>query len=145
MLASGRRNQNTIWSLLDEAGTSFEDETSLKDLGESHFANIFKDDGGTSLYHQLKVILLYPRMIPAEKDVDLTCQVTLGEVEIALKSFKKDRSPGPDGWPIEFYLHFFDLMGSDLLSAVDMTRVSRNIPSSLNSTFIALIPKKDKP
>ena len=51
MLASGRRNQNTIWSLLDEAGTTFEDETSLKDLGESHFSNIFKDDGGTSLYH----------------------------------------------------------------------------------------------
>ena len=33
----------------------------------------------------------------------------------------------------------------DLLSAIDSTRVTGNIPSYLNSTFIALIPKKDKP
>ena len=91
------------------------------------------------------VILLYPRMIPVENAEDLTCRVSLGEIESTLKSFKKDRSPGPDEWPVEFYMHFFDLLGSDLLSAVDLTRVSGIIPSSLNSTFIALIPKKDKP
>ena len=87
MLASGRRNQNTIWSLSDEAGNTFEEETALKDLGESHLANNFKDDGETCIYHQLKVILLYPRMIPIEKSTDLTYQVTLGEIELALKYF----------------------------------------------------------
>ena len=51
MLASGRRNQNSIWSLSDEDGNIYEDETTLKDLGLSHFANIFKDDGGTFLFH----------------------------------------------------------------------------------------------
>ena len=84
-------------------------------------------------------------MISVDSAATLTCQVSIGEIEQALKSFRKDRSPGPDGWPVEFYLHFFDLLGMDLLSAVDLTRVSENIPCSLNSTFIALIPKKDKP
>ena len=145
MLASGRRNQNSIWSLFDGSGTSFEDEDALKALGMKHFAHIFKDDWGTCIIQQLSVIQLYPRMVPLENASDLTCPVSIGEVEHALKSFKKDRSPGPDGWPVEFYLFFFDLLKNELLSAVDTTRVTGIIPASLNSTFIALIPKKDNP
>ena len=48
-LASGRRNQNTIWSLMDEDGNSVEDKTALKEMGLSHFAHIFCDDKQTSL------------------------------------------------------------------------------------------------
>ena len=87
MLASGWRNQNSILSLSDEAGIIYEHETTLKELGQTHFANIFKDDGGTCLSQQLKVVLLYPRMIPDVNATDLTCQVSLGEIELALKSF----------------------------------------------------------
>ena len=32
-LASGIRNQNSIWSLLDEEGHIIEDEVALKDMG----------------------------------------------------------------------------------------------------------------
>ena len=66
-------------------------------------------------------------------------------VEKDLKLFNKDKAPGRDGWPVEFYLFFFDLLKNELLSAVDTTRVTGIIPASLNSTFIALIPKKDNP
>ena len=48
-LASGRRNQNTIWSLLDEDGGIVEEETALKELGLSHFSQIFYDDKQTGL------------------------------------------------------------------------------------------------
>ena len=84
-------------------------------------------------------------MVPKENASNLSCPVSIGEVEHALKSFKKYCSPGPDGWPVEFYLFFFDLLKNELLSAVDTTRVTGIIPASLNSTFIALIPKKDNP
>ena len=87
MLASGRRNQNSIWSLVDEDGNSYEDEAGLKELVQSHFANIFRDDGGTCLMNQLKVVMLYPKMISDENESDLSCPVTLGEIEFALKYF----------------------------------------------------------
>ena len=48
-LASGRRNHNTIWSLMDEDGNSVEDENALKEMGLSHFAHIFSDDKQTIL------------------------------------------------------------------------------------------------
>ena len=80
MLASGRRNQNSIWSLSDEAGNTIEEETALKELGQAHFANIFKDEGETCISHQLKVVLLYPRMILDVNATDLTCPISLGEI-----------------------------------------------------------------
>ena len=43
-LASGIRNNNTIWSLEDEDGHCIEDEVALKELGQRHFAHIFSDD-----------------------------------------------------------------------------------------------------
>ena len=66
-------------------------------------------------------------------------------MEAALKSFKKDKSSGPDGWPIEFYLAFFDLLEPDLVKMVETSRKDGQVVPSLNSTFIALIPKKDLP
>ena len=64
-------------------------------------------------------------------------------METALKSFKKDKSPGPNGWPVEFYLAFFDILGPELVKVVESSRKDGRVAPSLNSTFIALIPKKE--
>ena len=130
---------------MNEEGTAVEDELGLKELGCKHFAQIFCDDNQTDLLAQLKVAILYPIMISPMDAPCLTKPVTIAEIESALHSFKKDRSPGPDGWPAEFYIHFFGLLGKDLLAAIEHTRVSGCVPPSLNSTFLAMIPKKDKP
>ena len=144
-LASGCRNQNVIWALEDEEGHSVEEEASLKELGLRHFSHIFKDDKQTCIFSQLKVIMLYPSMFSIEDDCGFIESVSVLEIEGALRSLKNDKSPGPDRWPVEFFLHFFELVGRDLLKVVESSRISGRITPSLNSTFLALIPKKDKP
>eukprot|EP00253_Pinus_taeda_P008243 PITA_08243 len=67
------------------------------------------------------------------------------ELESTIKWFKKDRSPGPDGWTIEFYSAFLDLLGNDLLNIIEQSRRSGRISSAIKSTFIALIPKANHP
>ena len=143
VVASGRRLQNMVWSLEYSDGNLIEEEIPLKEFGKAYFEIIYKEDGCTSLEHQLKVVSLFPRMIPSEHSSLLSCPVSLKEIELSLKYFKKYRSPGPDGWPVEFYMHIFDLLGPVLLKTIDLTRTSGFIPPSLNSTFPALIPKKD--
>ena len=55
-----------------------------------------------------------------DEDIDCFLKPILGpEVEAVLKGFNKDKSPGPDGWPVEFFLAFFDLVGEDLVLAVE--------------------------
>lgn len=67
------------------------------------------------------------------------------ELEDTLKCFSKDKISGPDGWFIEFYLDFFDLIGLDLLRVVEESRISGQMEAAISSTFIALILKVDNP
>jgi hypothetical protein len=62
-----------------------------------------------------------------------------------LKLFAKDKSPALDGWTVEFFIHFFDILGDDLLELVEDSRIRGKVQCSLNSTFLALIPKMNKP
>jgi hypothetical protein len=91
------------------------------------------------------VARLYPHAISEEDSLLLDNPCTLQEILVALKSFSKDKSPGPDGWTVEFYLHFFDLVGPDLLELVEDTRLSGKVVGALNSTFLTLIPKSASP
>lgn len=50
---------------------------------------------------------------------------------------------GLEGWSIEFYLDFFEIIGRDLLVVVEESRLTSYILLAINSTFIALIPNMD--
>ena len=119
-----------------------DDEGNLKDLGIKHFSQIFKDDNQSNILAQLKVIKLFPSMLTKEGAHCLIEEFSIGEIEGAFNTFKKDKSHGPDGWPVEIFLEFFDLIGRDLLNAMECSRVSRRVTPSLNSTFLSLIPKR---
>jgi len=62
---------------------------------------------------------LYPQSITAEENSHFLIPCNIQEVLAALKSFSKDKIPGPDGWTVEFYLHFFNLMGPNLLDLIE--------------------------
>ena len=62
-----------------------------------------------------------------------------------LKTFKKDKAPGPDGWPVEFFLTFLDLLGPLLVNLVEFSRIHDRVAPAINSTFVALIPKLNLP
>jgi hypothetical protein len=50
-----------------------------------------------------------------------------------------------DGWTVEFFLHYFELVGEDLLGMVEESRRRGEVIKALNSTFLVLIPKVNKP
>jgi len=87
----------------------------------------------------------YSRMITDAEAENLFLPVKLEEIRDVLNFFNIDKSPGPDGWTVELFVHFFDLVGGDLLNMVEETRQRGKISGGLNLTFIALIPKVNKP
>ena len=44
---------------------------------------------------------------------------TLEECEKVLKTFEENKSPGEDEFTAEFYKHFFDLVGADLINSLN--------------------------
>ena len=53
------------------------------------------------------------------------------------------KAPGPDGLTVEFFKACWDLVKLDVWAVVENWRRSSYILKSLNSTFIALIPKEE--
>ena len=60
-----------------------------------------------------------------------------------MASFEKDKSPGEDGFTVEFYLAFFDLVGANLVRSLNAGHEKGRLSISQRSGIITLIPKED--
>eukprot|EP00253_Pinus_taeda_P025252 PITA_25252 len=143
--ANGRKAINTIWELKDERGLPVSSQQNLARLANAHFRGIYKAPGDINILEIMRIAELFPIFVDQDDSEELQKEVTLVELEATLKWFKKDKSPAPDGWTIEFYIAFFDMLGQDLLHIVEDSRRRGRISSAIKSTFISLIPKTDAP
>eukprot|EP00253_Pinus_taeda_P032108 PITA_32108 len=137
-----RFRSRAIW---DGQGSTANTFPQLPSLANSHFKSAFQDTRDSNLAEIIRVSQLFPKCVELEDEEDLVQDVTLDELEASLKWFSKDKSPGLVGWTIEFYLSFFEVIGSDLLSVFEESQTSGRLEAAITSTFIALIPKTDKP
>jgi hypothetical protein len=143
--AKGRKMENTIWILKDSFGrkiTSFEDQAQL---GSQHLKKIFIAKGRVTIDVIVQMALLFPRFLEEEYNRSLMEEVSKDKLKEVLHSFQKYKSPGPDGWSIEFFVGLFDLIVKEIIKVVEEYQRNNYIHASLNETFISLIPKKDDP
>lgn len=117
----------------------------LSHLGSSHFRNLYKQPPGSTVADIINIAGHFPKFVNENEAEALFDPVTPRELESTLKWFKKEKSPGTNGWTIEFYITFYELLSNDLLRVVEECRISRSLYNAINSTFIALIPKSDSP
>lgn len=143
--ADSRRMHNAIWDLNDHGGRRIWGTDDLLGEATRHFHDYYCDPKNTSLAEQFKVIKEYPRMFNDEEGMDIFRDVTLQDVENTLHGFAKDKSPGPDGWTVEIFIHFFDIMGEDIRLAVEESWKFGTVFGALNSTYLTLIPKTSHP
>ena len=59
-----------------------------------------------------------------------------------LKCFSKYKSRGRNRWAIEFFLHFFYLLGDEIVVVIEDTRIFGVVPELLSLAHITLIPNK---
>lgn len=143
-LASFNRNKKLIWSIENNRAETIRGQEAIKDEAAIHFEQLYKSYSNTSLLDKLAAASLYPKMVSTSEAVDLFNPVSLQELKEVLVHFKKERSPGPDGWTIEFFVYFFELMSTDLLQMmIEDTRTKGKVTKSLNSTFLVSIPKEN--
>ena len=87
---------------------------------------------------------MFPRDITKDMNDELTKDILEEEITQVLHSFQKGKSPGPDGFTLEFFIGLYDLIKKDILVVVHESRKSGKVLGGMNSTLISLIPKKQK-
>ena len=55
-----------------------------------------------------------------------------------------NKSPGPDGFTMEFFKGAWEVIGGDVTMAIQSFFIKGFLPKGLNSTILTLVPKKDE-
>ncbi|PKI56117.1 hypothetical protein CRG98_023471 [Punica granatum] len=84
------------------------------------------------------------RKVPLSKYHMLLSPIADAEIKEALFSMGNDKSPGPDGFTAFFYKHAWHIVQKDVTSVVQHFFSSGKLRREINSTIIALVPKKEK-
>ena len=113
-----------------------------EEVGERYFKYLFKEPEGCNIQEILKFLILFLKLISKEMNKTMIEEVREEELEKIVYSFQKGKSPGLDGFTIEFYEGFFELLKSDLLKVVRESQRVGKVLGALNSTLLALIPIK---
>lgn len=96
--------------------------------------------GSDDFFNSLLLAVLQPDM-----QDPLTAEVTSEEVFSTLKSMPRNKSPGPDGYIVEFFLSSWDIVGPLFVSVVQEFFISGQLLKQLNATALALVPKVPHP
>lgn len=65
------------------------------------------------------------------------------EIKEALFQLHPDKALGPDGFLASFFQRFWGILGDEVHEAIEELWNTGNLLREINTTFIALVPKKE--
>ena len=126
--------------------------TNFKDINkriEDHFSKILNskivenENVQRVNFNQFAKDVVIPRLTN-EEQIEMENDLTMEEIKIVLKLFQRNKTPGEDGFPVEFYEAFFDLLGGNLLDFYNDAYYEEQLSISQRRGIISLIPKGDE-
>lgn len=112
----------------------------------TYFNQVYADPGDTCDPNS-NILTAYDKFLPQPAVDALTNEISVEEVQLALKTASKRKSPGEDSLPYEFYQTFQDLVVPDLtqvLNEVFAGKVSTCMKDFCRGVIV-LVPKVSKP
>jgi hypothetical protein len=137
-LAKIRSTSKPIALLHHEHGV-ITDATELELHIVNYFKGIFCGSNNCSANSLIQDCI--PDLVSTEDNNFLTSTPSDAEIKLAIFSMNGDGAPGPDGFGGHFYQHFWDIVASDVIYAVQSFFLTGKLPPRLNSNILILIPK----
>lgn len=139
----GREAQNRILSFLDN-GPLLDDFEKVR----MHFLNHFKSFMGTESPANgaidMKFVTQGP-VLDSDKQLRLIKPFSAKEIKETLFSIDSNKSPGLDGFGAGFFKSSWDIVGKEVVQAVNEFFTTHSLPKNLSTTVLVLIPKVSSP
>lgn len=131
-----------ILKLCKENGCTVDTTEEIKNVVVEFYTSLYKEK--PVLQDTMNEVINNVEKIVSDK-VLLAQDFTILELNKCILSFKKSKSPGQDGLPLEFYLTFWDLLAPDLLAVFMDFEHLDTLPDSFRVGIVTLLHKsKDK-
>eukprot|EP00253_Pinus_taeda_P015369 PITA_15369 len=138
------RSANKILELKNSEGEILRNHSDISALLSNHFSRIAQEPGINREASIQEITNAIPNSITEEQNWALRKTITMEEVEEAVRNMPNDKASGPDGFTINFYKACWNIVRHDIWEIVEDSRRSKTILKSLNSTFVALVPKVEE-
>jgi hypothetical protein len=138
-VANGRKRKNTMISL-DDNGVIIEGTENLLSHATSYYKNLFGPAPGNLFPLNHSMWKSHEKMNDADNEI-ISRPFSVDEVKDALFSMKKNKAPGPDNIPIEFYQHCWPIGKNDIMNIFYAFHDGSLDVQRLNYGIITLLPK----
>ncbi|KAL3682636.1 hypothetical protein R1sor_000658 [Riccia sorocarpa] len=138
-----RKKQTGIHAIQDEDGSMHTNEEEILDLAAHYFASILQEPPPNPEQHTALDDLLTrssARVTQPERE-SLQKDFTIQELHNAAKLLGKNKCPGPDGIPLEFFLLFWDTVSPLIFKATTEGVQQGSILPFFNRGVITLLQK----
>ena len=131
-----RRAVNRIRKCRDKDNNLIENLDEVKAYTEQFFYSLLNQAGQPNNIHVEPT-----RKLDSSAISILNAPITDDKIVRVVFKSPKHKSPGPDGFPAEFYQITLSIIGNDVIKACQHFFSSGHILREMNCTFISLIPK----
>jgi len=143
-LVKSNYNRKTINEIKLENDEKTTDETQILSMIRLYYSNLYNSQT-TDAQDSFEIFtegLEIPKLDDAERHA-LDGPLSFEECQKSLESVENGKSPGEDGFTVEFYKHFFDLVGVDLSASLNRAYEHGRLSISQRRVIITLLPKED--
>jgi hypothetical protein len=136
-----RRAHNKILKLKDQDGIERESHQEIESAMVRYFHGIAQEPHLDRSEAIQRITQHIPRLVTEEQNTFLNKSIATEEVDQALQEMPSGKAPGPDGFTVEFFKAYWEIIKHDVYKVVEDSRRSASILKALNATMITLIPK----
>lgn len=140
-----RTANQTIPVIKDEQGLKITDSLKINSRFQTFYQSLYTSDSPVDpsvledFFGTLRVPCVDPGMAAGLEE-----DLSVAEIASAIGSMQSGKSPGPDGYPADFFKKFSNQLSPLLLSVFEESLSSGSLPPTMRQAVISLILKKDR-
>ena len=140
-LKQERAEKHRVSAMLDSNGNEVTARVDLEKVHVDFYRKLFACEEVDPVCQQHLFSQLDLKLSP-EESASCDGLVSLEELTTSVKSLSLNKSPGPDGFTLEFYLCFWNLLGPLLCHLCKQCLFDGSLPESLRTSVTRLLFKK---
>ncbi|XP_027096071.1 uncharacterized protein [Coffea arabica] len=137
-----RRAKSIIHRIKNDQGEWISDEDHISAEAEKFFKSLLSAEPTMG---SLNVLEMVPKLISAEQNAELERFPSNDEIRFVVFSMDGESAAGPDGFTGGFFTFAWEVVGTDICEAVTSFFCGHELPKSISSTLLVLLPKINAP